>query len=89
MRAKRPLANAETMTNVPEPERTEAKDIKAEYCFDYAKARANRFVAEMDEPTVAVVLDPDVASVFQTSESVNSLLRSVIAAMPKDAKRAI
>ena len=43
----------------------------------------------MEESTLAVVLDPDVASVFQTSESVNSLLRSVIAAMPKDAKRAL
>jgi len=33
--------------------------------------------------TVAVVLDPDVASVFQSSESVNSLLRSVISALPQ------
>jgi hypothetical protein len=33
-----------------------------------------------------VVLDPDVASVFQTSEAVNSLLRSVISALPEVAK---
>jgi hypothetical protein len=33
--------------------------------------------------TVAVVLDADVASVFQSSESVNSLLRSVISALPE------
>ena len=32
--------------------------------------------------TVTVVLDPDVAAVFTTSESVNELLRSVIAALP-------
>jgi hypothetical protein len=31
---------------------------------------------------VAVVLEPDVARVFDTSESVNRLLRSVIAAIP-------
>ena len=40
----------------------------------------------MKGSTVAVVLDPDVASVFQTSESVNSLLRSVISALPEDVK---
>jgi hypothetical protein len=32
--------------------------------------------------TVAVVLDPDVAKYFDSSESVNTLLRSVIAALP-------
>jgi hypothetical protein len=36
--------------------------------------------------TVAVVLDPDVASVFQSSESVNSLLRSLISALPQPLK---
>jgi hypothetical protein len=41
----------------------------------------------MEGGTVAVVLDPDVASVFGSSESVNSLLRSVINALPKNAKR--
>ena len=62
-------------------------DIRAEYRFDYSKARPNRFAAQMKGSTVAVVLDPDVACVFQTSESVNSLLRSVISALPEDVKR--
>ncbi len=62
-------------------------DIRAEYRFDYHKARPNRFAALMKGSTVAVVLDPDVASVFHTSEAVNSLLRSVIAALPEDVKR--
>jgi hypothetical protein len=35
---------------------------------------------------VTIVLDPDVAAVFGSSESVNSLLRSVIKALPKGAK---
>jgi len=61
--------------------------MRAEYHFDYRKARPNRFAALMKGSTVAVVLDPDVASVFQTSEAVNSLLRSVIAALPADIKR--
>jgi hypothetical protein len=38
----------------------------------------------MKAGTVAVVLDPDVASVFRSSESVNSLLRSEIKTLPKD-----
>jgi hypothetical protein len=44
---------------------------------------ANRFAKLMKGSTIAVVLDPDVASVFQTSEAVNSMLRSVISALPK------
>jgi hypothetical protein len=32
------------------------------------------------------VLDPDVASVFQSPESVNSLLRSVITALSRQTK---
>ena len=62
-------------------------DMRAEYHFDYRKARPNRFAAQMRGRTVAVVLDPDVASVFQTSQGVNSLLRSVISALPLNAKR--
>ncbi len=62
-------------------------DIRAEYRFDYRKARSNRFAALMKGSTVAVVLDPDVASVFRTSEAVNSLLRSVISALPLEVKR--
>ena len=61
--------------------------IRAEYHFDYRKARPNRFAPLMKGSTVAVVLDPDVASVFHTSEAVNSLLRSVISALPEDVKR--
>ncbi len=60
----------------------EAVDIRAEYAFDYRKARANRF-APLRNGAVAVVLDPDVASVFQTAEAVNSVLRWVISALPQ------
>jgi hypothetical protein len=58
-------------------------EMRGEYRFDYRKARPNRFAPLMKGQTVAVVLDPDVASVFQSSESVNTLLRSVIAALPR------
>ena len=60
--------------------------MRREYQFDYRRSRPNRFASRMKEGTVAVVLDPDVASVFRSPESVNSLLRSVIRALPKNAK---
>jgi hypothetical protein len=60
--------------------------MRREYHFDYRKSRPNRFASRMKAETVVVVLDPDVASVFQSPESVNSLLRSVIKALPKHAK---
>ena len=68
--------------------RSRPVDMRKEYRFDYRKARPNRFRALMKGSTVAVVLDPDVASVFHTSEAVNSLLRSVISALSKDVRRA-
>ena len=60
--------------------------MRREYRFDYRKSRPNRFAPLMKEGAVAVVLDPDVASVFRSPESVNSLLRSVITALPKQTK---
>jgi hypothetical protein len=60
--------------------------MRREYRFDYRRARPNRFAPLMKDGTLAIVLDPDVASVFGSSESVNSLLRSVIKALPKNAK---
>ena len=60
--------------------------MRREYRFDYRKSRPNRFAPLIKSQTVGVVLDPDVASVFRSPESVNSLLRSVITALPKHTK---
>ena len=63
--------------------RLETQDtLRSEYRFDYSKAKPNRFAAKMSEGAVAVVLEPDVAAVFKSSEAVNTLLRSVISALP-------
>jgi hypothetical protein len=62
------------------------EEMRREYHFDYRKSRPNRFAPHMKAGAVAIVLDPDVASVFGSSESVNSLRRSVIKALPKGAK---
>ena len=63
--------------------RSEKEDtLRPEYRFDYSKSKPNRFAAKMSQGSVAVVLEPDVAEVFRSSEVVNSLLRSIISAMP-------
>ena len=57
-------------------------ELSSEYRFDYSKSKPNRFAKKMSEGTVAVVLEPDVAKVFGSSDVVNALLRSIISAMP-------
>lgn len=58
-----------------------ADGLRKEYEFDYGTSRKNRFAAG-GAPAVAVVLEPDVARVFDSSAKVNRLLRSVIKAVP-------
>lgn len=60
-------------------------DMRPEYHFDYRKARPNRFAGRAKERLV-VILDPDIAQVFATSESVNNALRALIATMPQSAR---
>jgi hypothetical protein len=58
-------------------------DLRPEYEFDYRKARLNRFAGHGDRERLVVALDPDVSKVFTTPESVNTVLRALIEAMPK------
>jgi hypothetical protein len=58
-------------------------DLLPEYRLDYRQARPNRFANRVDREKLVVILDPDVRKVFTTSESVNSVLRALIEAMPK------
>lgn len=57
-------------------------ELLPEYRFDYSKARPNRFAKRLKTGIRAIVLDPDVASVFATNESVNAVLRALIETMP-------
>jgi hypothetical protein len=57
--------------------------LRPEYKFDYSKARPNRFARRGSKAPLIVALDPDVAKVFVTSESVNHALRAIITALPK------
>jgi hypothetical protein len=72
------MRNKRKPSDSVEPE----KDMLPEYRFDYSRARPNRFAARMKEGSRAVVLDPDVAAVFSTPETVNAVLRALIESMP-------
>ena len=69
--------------SITKKDHTSQDDMRAEYRFDYGKAKPNRFASKMSGEVVAVVLEPDVAAVFKSSEIVNQLLRSIISAMPE------
>lgn len=65
-------------SNLPED------DLLPEYSFNYRQGRRNRFIrGQQDKVPVIVTLDPDVAEVFTTSESVNQALRALLSAIPQ------
>jgi len=68
------------MKKTPPKHRVEVDDVRPEYQFDYSKAKPNRFASRMKRPVVAVVLESDVAAVFDSSAKVNAQLRSAISA---------
>jgi len=70
-----------------QPARKSEDDLRAHYDFDYSKSRPNRFASRFSQDSIAVVLDPDVATVFQSSETVNRFLRSAISAMPAASRK--
>lgn len=70
------------MKKAPSKRKNASSGMRSEYRLDYARARANRFAERLPANAVAVVLDPDVTAVFESSDSVNALLRSVVRAMP-------
>ncbi len=73
-------------TSIRKPRGTD--EMRAEYRFDYSKARPNRFAMRKKERLI-VILDPDVSKVFETPEAVNNVLRALIATMPQSAKRKV
>ena len=63
--------------------RRDTDELRPEYDLSTSETRPNRFAARMKAPVVAVILEPDVAAVFDSSRVVNKLLRSVISSLPK------
>ena len=65
--------------------RKRARDeMRAEY--DFSKGVRNKYAGRIARTTMVVLLEPDVAKVFDTSEAVNSALRA-LAAIPRPRKR--
>jgi len=54
-------------------------DLRPEYDFDFSKAVRGKYYKEYLRSTNVVVLDPDVAEAFHSSEAVNNALRSMLA----------
>ena len=69
-------------TRSRKPVSQDGDDLLPEYRFDYRKAKPNRFAGRRLRAGREVLLDPDVAEVFTTPESVNAVLRALIATMP-------
>ena len=69
-------------TSHTKPTAKRVDGLHAEYRFDYTKAKPNRFAARTRPGSLAILQDPDVARVFQDAESVNGVLRALMATMP-------
>ncbi len=65
-----------------------ADAMRAEYYFDYSKARPNCFAMRKNERLI-VILDPDIFKVIKSPEMVNNVLRALIATMPQTARRKV
>lgn len=61
-------------------------DMKPEY--DFSGGVRGKYAARFAEGTNVVVLDPDVAEVFPSSESVNTTLRAIAKVVRQQVKRA-
>ena len=69
-------------TSTPESDQAVSDDLLPEYDLDYSKGRPNRYAGRIDKSQVVVMLEPDVAEVFTSPESVNAVLRALISTMP-------
>jgi hypothetical protein len=70
----------------PDGQSSASDELRPEYDLDYRNARPNRFAGRSDGRRLMITLDPDVSEVFTTAESVNTILRALIAAMPPTGK---
>ena len=65
----------------------ENEDMRPEY--DFSGGVRGKYAGRIGRKATVVILEPDVAKVFQSSESVNSALRALVAiARPKKRKKA-
>ncbi|HXQ37025.1 MAG TPA: hypothetical protein VN843_23645 [Anaerolineales bacterium] len=72
------------MKKTPRTKSRKVQEMASEYRFDYEKAKPNRFAGRMKNEPLIVMIEPDVAKVFKSSEQVNKALRALISAMPQN-----
>lgn len=60
--------------NAEEPQ----DELRAEYDFDFSKAARGKYHRQYLESSNVIVLDPDIAAVFQNSADVNQALRAML-----------
>jgi hypothetical protein len=75
------------MKKTSENKTRKVEEMASEYHFDYRKAKPNRFAKKMMSEPLVVMIEPDIAKVFKTSEQVNKALRALISAMPDKATK--
>ena len=75
------MDNMRTTTRPNGNAREDQDELRPHYDFDYSTARPNRFAERLSKEAIVVVLDPDVATIFKTSESVNQALRTLLVAV--------
>jgi len=66
--------NSATMNK--EPEEKSVNEMRPEY--DFSEGERGKYAGRFQEGTNVVVLEPDVAAAFPTSEAVNAALRKVV-----------
>ncbi|MBE9195561.1 hypothetical protein IQ219_09660 [Synechocystis sp. LEGE 06083] len=72
------------MSSINDPKTVlEQDELLSEYNFNYSKAHPNRFATEKPQELITVVLEPDIAKVFKTSDAVNKALRAILSAIPQ------
>jgi len=58
---------------------SKSDDLRPEYDFDFKRMRPNPYAKRLKgKSVISIVLDEDVAGVFDSSEAVNDALRSII-----------
>ncbi len=74
-------------TSSSKPRSNKSEDMLSEYNFDYNKAKPNRFAGRISKERLVVLLDPEVSQVFTTPESVNTVLRALVTALPESRRK--
>lgn len=66
-------------------EKSEKDEMRVEY--DFSDSKPNKYAAILKEQERFVKLEPDVFTVFNTSDTVNNALRALLNAIPKKNKK--